>query len=178
MTFCSEEQNKSEIITKVEYNKNYYILHYLDGNIVSFINNDENYLNKLEESIINQAKNRNKNQYTNININKWSYLIMSIINVNITNACIQKNLLNMACIGFIISAYLLINYRKNSQRIKELKKYKILLDNYKEFKENSNISKLIVVDALYRKPVNIFTVDEFSLSDMKIMKKGLKNKEY
>jgi len=177
MTFCGENQNKSEIITKVEYNNNYYNIHYLDGNESSFYNNDKNFLKELEEKMINQAKERYEQDYNNILINKWGSFIVGLSSLNLTSNSLNKGLLLLACIGFITSLYFINNWRNNKRNLKELKKYKILLENYNEFKNNPDISKLVEFESLYRDPVNIFTIDKFSLYDMKVMKKSLKNKE-
>jgi len=174
MTFCSKEQDERKIITKVEHVNNSYTLHYLDGSESTFINNDKEYLKKLEDIMIEQAKERNKNDYVNTYINKWGSFIVFLASVSLTSECFKKNMLNLACMGFVLSMCLFSEYRKNSKRIKEYKKYKILLENYKEFKENPNISKIIEVDAFYRDPVDIFNIDRYSLYDMRLMKKELK----
>jgi len=179
MTFCSEEQKESEIITKVvEHSNNYYTLEYLDGSSSSFYNSDIDFLKNIEEQMINQAKERNEIDSCSLNINKWGSFIVSLVSINLTNVALKKDIFTIACIGFILSMYLINNFRKNSRQLKELKKYRILLENYNEFKDKPNISKLVEAEALYREPVNIFTIDKFSLYDMKVMKKGLKNKEY
>lgn len=178
MTFCSKEQEESEIITKViNNNSNYYEVTYLDGSVSAFYNSDENHLKKLEEKMIKQAKERDGFDCTTVNIDKWGSLFVALTTIQLTNASLRKNILTLACVGFIISLYFIKQFRENSRRLKELKKYKILLENYEEFKKDPNISKLVEFEALYREPVNIFTIDKFSLYDMKVMKKGLKNKE-
>ena len=85
---------------------------------------------------------------------------------------------SIACIGFVVSLYFVSKWRKNSKRLKELKKYRILLENYNEFKNSPNLSKLIEFESLYREPINIFTIDKFSLNEIKIMHKVLNDKEY
>lgn len=174
MTFCSNEQDERKIITKVEHVNNSYTLHYLDGSESTFINNDKEYLKKLEDIMIEQAKKRDKIDFTEININKWGSLIVSLTSICLTSQCLQKNILTLACVGFILSFYQLKKYKNNSKNIKELKKYRILLENYEEFKNNTNISKIIEFDSFYREPVNIFTIDAYSLYDIKLMLKELK----
>ena len=172
MTFCGENQNKSEIITKVEKRNNYYTLQYLDGSEVSFYNNDKNYYKKLETQLIEQAEERN---YCNVvKTDKWCNFFVAISSLCLTNIAIRENILSLACVSFIASLYYVSQWRKNSKRLKELKKYKILLENYEEFKNDPNIAKVIEFEPLYREPVNIFTIDNFSLYDMKLMQKSLK----
>lgn len=178
MTFCSKEQKEDEIIEKVEYDNNFYTLYYLDGSESSFVNNDKEFLKKLETKIIKQALERNKIDCREIDINKWGNLIIGLASIKLTNLCLQKNLFTIACLGFVLSMYLIGKWKDNSRKLKELKKYKILLDNYDEFEKNPDISKLVEVDAFFRVPVNIFTIDEFSLRDIKIMQKKLKNMGY
>ena len=48
MTFCGENQKRSEIITKVEKCNDYYTLKFLDGSEASYYKNDKNYYKKLE----------------------------------------------------------------------------------------------------------------------------------
>lgn len=74
MTFCSKEQKESEIITKVEHSNNYYAIKYLDGSESSFYNSDKDFLKNLEEQMINQAKKREKTDYTSINIKNGDLL--------------------------------------------------------------------------------------------------------
>ena len=116
MTFCSENQKKSEIIKKVEHSNNNFKLYYLDGNVSSFFNNDKDFITKLEEKLIEQAKERDKLDYICIKVNKWGYFILSLASINLIDISLQNNLIKFACIGFILSFCIIDNYRKNMDK--------------------------------------------------------------
>ena len=177
MTFCSELQDKNEIIKKAECSNNFYNIDYLDGSCSSFINSDKEFLKQIEDKMINQAIDRDIDEFDMININKCVNLFLSLCTLSFTNVVLNEKLLPLACVGFALTLYCLNNVRKNSKKLNELKKYRILLKNYEEFKNNPNISEVVEFESLYREPVNIFTIDNFSLSDIKAMKKVLKNKK-
>lgn len=102
-----------------------------------------------------------------VNVDKWWSLLVSLSTIHLSNTCLKNNMIALACIGFIASMYFVNNWRKNSRKLKELKKYKILLENYNEF----------ILETTYQNQINIFTIDNFSLKDIKQMKKNLKNRE-
>ena len=174
MTFCSDEQNKNEIIEKIISDGYNYEINYLDGNSVSYICNDENHLEEKEKIMIEQALEREKLEYQKTKNNSaFSFLMWFISNVSFQNVYND----NFKIIFYIIAIIFIYNYLKNKRRLNEMKKYKILLDNYKLIQNNPEITKFIEFDSIYRNPINIFNIDDYTLSDMKIIKRELSKKQ-
>ena len=181
MTFCGDDQNKNEIIEQVKRVNNEYIIYYLDGTKAEPYNSDTEYLNKLEEKMIKQAVEREFN-INNLNNIKIKSLILNVLSIILTIKSIEKAQIIPLLIGLITLVLSSLNFLDTNSKLKEIKKYRILLDNYKEFKENPSISKIIEFESTYCDPLDIMSVDRYSLKDVKNMYKELKkikdNQEY
>lgn len=190
MTFCSDEQDKIKTIKNIEIDGNKYIINYFNNNKVygnNFIQNKNN----LENLMINQAKEREKEEYITTHINSWGSIITWFLCCRIVgNAILDGAVIISLC--FLIACSILLNkHRMYTRKLNELKKYKILLDNYDEIKNNptfykkiklhkykyfieNNVSLGHVIEKNQKDGfINIFNIDEFNLKDMKLLKKEM-----
>ena len=170
MTFCSEEQESNEIIYNVKKNNDSYDIKYLDGHVMTIPINDNSTL-ELEDIMINQAKDRN-NDYSDLNKESIKNIIFWFLD------CAFYNINKSSLFKFLFFIFAIINFYEflnNRRKINELKKYRILLNNYKAIKNNPSLCKIIEFDSLYRKDkIDIFNIDEISLHEMKLIEKELK----
>lgn len=63
-------------------------------------------------------------------------------------------------------------------KLKELKKFRLYYSIKDELNklENQDITKIIEAESIYRDPINIGTLDNFSFSEIKLLKKELKRR--
>lgn len=174
MEFCSKEQKKEETIAKVEVKNNEYCVKYLDYSESKYYDNSKNRLQELEKLMIEQAKKRDELEYENLNIKKIGDLIIWVTANFAGFLALNKDMIFLMCVLFLIKYYFLFRYIKHTVRHMELKKYRILLDNYKEIKENKQLNRFVELNSYDRIPIDIFHIDEFTLNEMQIIKKQLK----
>ena len=167
MTFCSREQEESQIIkTVTKEGKNYYV-EYLDGTISGYNNFEINHLEELEEKMISQAKERQNLEYKNTREIEIKYLIMLLPTLILSNISYNKDLFLLASLSYTVAIISLYQLRKNRKRIKEFKKYKILLKNYNFIKEHPELQEVVEFEPYDQKEINIFNIDDYSLFAMK-----------
>ena len=173
MTFCSDEQERKDIISNVEINGNICKIHYLDGSVKNVDYNMDT-LKDLEYKVVKQAKDRDK-EYNKLNRDSIFNILMWFLDIFSFN--MLKGIFN-DLLRYLLFIYAILNFCEflnNRRKLNELKKYRILLNNYKELKDNPDLCKLIEVDSYYRKDkIDIFNIDEFSLYDIKTIEKRLK----
>lgn len=174
MTFCSNEQNESEIIVSAKKQKNSYLVEYLDGSVSSYYHFDPNHYEFLENKMIEQAKDRDKLEYSVTLVERWFSTLACISVISLSVKTFKGDFLLFGCVCLLLALYLSYKMNISVIKLKELKKYRILLENYKEIKEHPELDKIIEFDSLYRTPIDIFNIDSLSLYDMKVLKKELK----
>lgn len=172
MKFYDDKEN---IISNYERCYNNIVVKYLDGE-EKIYNAEEK--NNIETKMIEQAQDRDKELYEEIywknkkNILKFAYsFIPMIISLR----------LNLKLIYYVMVVYAIIksyDLVKTNVRLKELKKYRLFLEMRKELEknENSDITKVVEMDPYLRKDININTLDEFSYTEVKDIKKELKRR--
>ena len=195
MNFCSRMQDESEIITKIEKidnNRNYYVIHYLDGREVTLYNQDEFYITMLGYIMLDQAIERDRRLYKLRKEDFYKSIFMSFMIIMYCLSCTimtretDKRMLYTMYLLFeaSVSVWSIKVIKDNKTTLDELKKYRIYLNMRKELEkqENKDITKILETDPYRRKKLNINTIDDFTLRDVKIVKKELKrrsnNKQY
>lgn len=188
MNFGYIEKSKHEIIKNYEKKDNKLIINYLDGSDKEVFLKDE-----IEEQILNkmlgQAKERNMSLTVKDVIDKRRhYILQEICNILlgfsstlrlITSKMTENNLsftLNaVTASGFCILAIINgVEYKIYNDQLKELKKYAIYLDllNKLEKSNQLNINSLLKIEGNY---VNINTLDNYSLKEIKELRNNIKN---
>lgn len=191
MNFCSRMQDESEIITKIEKidnNRNDYVIHYLDGREVTLYNQDEFYITMLGYIMLDQAIERDRRLYGLKKENFLINILMSALTIEMyagLTAIAPKDYKSLAVISSAFMSTMAIKITADSKKqLNELKKYRIYLNMRKELEkqENKDITKILEIDPYRRKKLNINTIDEFKLREVKLIKKELKrrsnNKQY
>lgn len=195
MNFCSRMQDESEIITKIEKidnNRNDYVIHYLDGREVTLYNQDEFYITMLGYIMLDQAIERDRRLYKLRKEDFYKSIFMSFMIIMYCLSCTimtretDKRMLYTMYLLFeaSVSVWSIKVIKDNKTTLDELKKYRIYLNMRKELEkqENKDITKILETDPYRRKKLNINTIDDFTLRDVKIVKKELKrrsnNKQY
>ena len=165
MTFCSDEQNKNEIIGSIEINDNDYIINYLDGSKKTYTNDKIEHIKELEKIMINQAIERDKD-YTFLNNKKiknilfWFFdCLLFSFGKNVTPDLIRY-------FFFVMSVNYFYDYLITKLKLNELKKYRLFIDKYKSLKE-TDIKEIFS----YGNNIDIFNIDKFTLSEIKKLKK-------
>ena len=182
MNFCSYSQDKGEIIKNIEKNNLCYKVNYLDGTSKSFYTNDKEHLKELEKIMIEQAFDRDEEMYKSKKDEAFCNTAMSIVTI-ISYSCLNiitpKDLKTIFVIltAFIATANVNMTVHSKKQ-LKELKKYRLFLEMYKDLEkiENKDITKILELDPYYRKNLNITTLDDFKLREVKMIKKELKRR--
>lgn len=175
MTFNDGKEDIT--IKKYEKNNNNYFIEYLDGDCIIYYNSDKNHEEKIKNDILLQIGDRDKKYFDSIT-KKLKISIIELVTLQIPFILNTGMNSYMFCLLFIINIYLIKSIRDNKKKLDELKKYRLYLEmkNDLEKKENADITKIIEFDPFYRKPINLSTIDEFSLYDMKLIKKELKRR--
>lgn len=172
MKFCSKEQNENEIIKNINMKKDMLVIEYMNGKQKRQFNITKNDIKEIENLMIEQAKERDSLDYVESYVHVFGTFINYCAAICVSTQC-QDNLLLFFCIIFVV-AKLLKKHATNIYKICELKKYRILLNNYELMKNNVEASKAVEKDNYYTIPVDIFHADQFSLGDMQTIKRKLK----
>lgn len=147
-----------------------YKIKYLDGSEVGYYCPDEKRGEILEKIMLTQAENRDKVMFE-IMDDSIKLRTLSIITNSIACAfTFNTHLLMLFCLNFILLIFNLKNYIDEKTKLNELKKYRIFLAIQEELKkeENKGITDILSFDKIYQIPIlNINTIDEFSLKDVK-----------
>ena len=177
MNFTHSNADISKTIKNVSYDNYKYSITYLDGSNIEYINYNKNEYDRLKKIMIDQAIERQNN----INIDdlrlKKGLSVMS--SITILAGYIKVKGIDNSSLTLLLIFLLLIsiyNYKENSKKIKELKKYKLfleMLDNI-DYINNSNILKCIEPENIYQIPLDINTLDRYSYNNIKTIKKKLK----
>ena len=193
MTFCSNEQDKIKTIKNIDIEDNKYIINYFNNSQI-YKNNFIEDKNHLEDLMIRQAKEREKEEYLVTNINTWGSIITWFICCGTLGSTIRNGAFFMSLCFSVACLVLLKKHKKYKSQLNELKKYKILLENYDNIKDNVNLYKKVRLkkyDNLLEKNniikkimfknqedgvIDIFNIDEFNLNDIKYIKKQLKKR--
>lgn len=180
MKFYDNKTYEDEIIEWMKEYKGCYEIKYLDDDHTVLIDkNRTNYQNKKVE-MIRQAMERDKELYTKYRsfcIQDYVAYFTSLMAFALsTNG--NKQLLS--CLLIIIGVYFNWHLISDKRKLKELKKYRMFLDIRKDLekKENKNILDVIEFDKLYQDPrgIVIENLDNYSYSDIKVIKKELKRR--
>ena len=165
MRFCSNEQDKSEIISDIFIDdeiENKFIIRYLDDTERVFYNLNES-IKELEELMIKQAKERDSLEYVDLHIKKYGSIIVSLLSCGLGLKSIFYGNILLCLFSEIIFSKYLYDFVSNCKKINELKKYRLLLENYDGLKEKYG-----------DKSIDIFDVDIYSLREVNKLTKSLK----
>lgn len=179
MKFTYDEADKSQTISCYEVDGIKYIIKYLDGTKDEFISYNPDEERKLQEKMIEQAIDRDAHiSLEDLKQNKKACKLLTILAI-ITSAIFLKRgedtLKWITIIEGLISGLGFIEERK---KINELVKYRIFLEIMNDIKKvhESELLKCIEFDNFYQIPLNINTLDGYSLNDMKKIRARLYNK--
>jgi len=177
MTFGSEQQDIGEIINYIEQEDDCYKVYYLDGSSSEFISGDKDLMDKMEQKMIEQAQEREKSINYNTDFEQTKSSILAILGNLLLFTTIRKEEAIPIILGIIISLICNFNFLDTKRKIRELKKYRILLDNYNDFKNNPQLIKEIGLESIYYDAIDIFSIDKYNLKEVELMYKKLKNQE-
>lgn len=176
MTFYDGEENE-KIISGYKISGEYVEIIYLDGSS-ELVYKTDNLIKDIENELEIFAKKRDKDLYKSIEIEKNRNLILFLVSLPLSLMSIKKNILSIIIVSLLINGYSFCKYLENRNKLKELKKYRLYLGMMNDLKkdENKDITKVIEFDSFYREPININTLDSFSLNDVKVIKKELRRR--
>lgn len=130
---------------------------------------------EISEIMMKQALDRDKELYSSIYKETIKNIIEALSTVIPYTMSRVIGVQFIGCLSFILGLVSLISFSNNYEKLKELKKYRLYFKIKDELEkdENSDITKIIEFDPIYRKPINIGSLDEFTYSDVKKLKKEL-----
>lgn len=176
MTFYDGEENE-KIINGYKINDNYVEIIYLDGSS-ELVDKTDGIIKEIDNELEIFAKKRDKDLYKNLEIERNRNLILFLVSLPLCLMSIKRNILSIILVSLLINYYSFCKYLDNNKKLKELKKYRLYLSMMNDLKKDKNqdITRVIEFDSFYREPININTLDEFSLREVKIIKKELKRR--
>lgn len=176
MTFYDGEENE-KIISGYKINGNYVEIIYLDGSS-ELVDKTDGIIKEIDNELEIFAKKRDKDLYKDLEMERNRNLILFLVSLPLCLMSIKRNILSIILVSLLINYYSFYKYLDNNKKIKELKKYRLYLSMMNDLKKDKNqdITKVIEFDSFYREPININTLDEFSLREVKIIKKELKRR--
>lgn len=176
MTFYDGEENE-KIISEYKINGNYVEIIYLDGSS-ELVDKTDGIIKEIDNELEIFAKKRDKDLYKDLEMERNRNLILFLVSLPLCLMSIKRNILSIILVSLLINYYSFYKYLDNNKKIKELKKYRLYLSMMNDLKKDKNqdITKVIEFDSFYREPININTLDEFSLREVKIIKKELKRR--
>lgn len=180
MNFTHSNADKAKIIKEIEHQGCNYLVTYLDGKSAQYISYDENEYEKLRNIMIDQAIERQNNiDIDDLSFKKGLSIMSSLVLLNgyiYVNGVDNSNITLLLILLLIICRY---NYKENSRKLKELKKYKLFLEMIDDldYINNSNILKSVEPENIYQIPLDINTLDRYSYSEIKTIKKELKKRK-
>lgn len=176
MTFTYIEADLRKIIKSYFRDGCNYEVEYLDGSIAKYYCSNELEESRLENLMLKQALERQEK----VNVKEMEvYKELSRIAAYLSSiACVlsieeQKSvfalILGILCISSIKE------FREKREMLNELKKYQIYIDIMDRIKEvnESELLKCIEFDNYYQIPLNLGTLDNYSLNDIKRIRKTL-----
>jgi len=172
MNFSYEGASLDKIIKKYSKKDFEYFIQYLDGSSSLYISDDIKEEDKIKELMLAQAIEREeKFKKGEIDATIFINMIGSIISCAGVSLC---NFNKLDLLKLLFFSFLVVNLcsaRSNKKKLKELKKYKMFLELINELSESelnsSKYTKAYEAENIYAKTLNINTVDEFSLGEIK-----------
>lgn len=182
MNFTYDNADLSTTIKKYWRNGYNYHIEYLDGSKYEYYCSSENECQRIEKIMIIQALDRQ----VMMNMHNMSF----VKNLSISEALISS----FACsilynndrfvLGTLAMAGILTGFivaRRESIKIKELKKYKMFLEMYYNDLHKINETELlsnVEHDHIYQYPLTINNIDNYSYGEMKTLYKKFKETIY
>ena len=176
MTFYDGEENE-KIISGYKINGNYVEIIYLDGSS-ELVDKTDGIIKEIDNELEKFDEIKDKDLYKDLEMERNRNLILFLVSLPLSLMSIKRNILSIILVSLLINCYSFCKYLDNNKKLKELKKYRLYLSMMNDLKKDKNkdITKVIEFDSFYREPININTLDEFSLREVKIIKKELKRR--
>lgn len=163
-------KNLDEIIKNFTNDNYNYNIKYLDDSETTYYCTNEERKKELEFKMLEQAIKRDFIMYEPIETT-LSLRFLSLITGSIACAfTFNSQLILLFCINFLLLIYNINKYIEGKNKLNELKKYRLYFEICEELEkeENKGITDILEFDKIYQKPIlNINTIDEFSLKDVK-----------
>lgn len=176
MTFYDGQEENKNIIKSYFANNQYIGVNYLfDDRPATF-----QYTKEKESEIINQmmeqALKRDEELFNYTKQLIKIYFAETLLSLLSMIFCLKGNLQFLLCISFIAGLISTLKFSENYEKYKEMKKFRLFNSIKEELEktENKDITKIIEFEPLYRDPINIGTLDNFTYRDVKAIKKELK----
>lgn len=176
MKFVTNYFDLSKTIKRLNYDNNNFCIEYFDGTISQYYCSDPNHLKELKTKMLEQAIERQL-QFSLVDFEREEFIkasIYFILMLGLNYAVItEKDLLTWICIFLI--AYNIKRHIKMEKHKRELKKYAIFFDLYDDLEtiNNSKFMECLEFEHLYQKRLDIDTIDDFTLREVKVLKKNL-----
>lgn len=169
------EGKEKEIIKKYSKNNDWYEILYLNGECDYYYNPKKEHELEIQEKMLKQAIKRYDELYKKYKSDNIKSTILFLISLPTSYLSISRNLLINFLISSLIASIALTSMNDLRKKLKELKKYKIFIEIRKDLEksENRNILDIIEFDKMYQKPLNINTLDEYNLWEIKCLKKEI-----
>lgn len=181
MKYTYENIELSSIIEKYKINYDKIIVNFLDGSSYELPLNKENE-EIIKRRMLKQAIARDESDALKEAKKKQiKALIWSIFQTYLTAICISNSYSNNGTMTATMLSYISgiivvlhgIEFKIDSEEIEEIEKYKIYLSIKDRLKDNIKSPILYVGVNSIEKELNINTLDNYSLNDIKIIKNNL-----
>ena len=176
MKFASPYSNLSEVIKKFTYEGDHFHIEYFDGTSTDYICYSPERVEMVKEKMLFQAFERQDDyDHYPFKLKEDVTMFFSLMATILFGRGIINDEAAPTVIGLLTIGLCLRSCIKTAQLKKELEKYRIFFDLYDHLDEinNGKFMECIEADHFYQKMLDIDTVDDFSLGEIKTLKRNL-----
>ena len=174
MKFTSDGADLGSTIESYSRKGNYYKIKYLDNSESSYVSNNSDEVKRLQNIMLEQARERDAHEKISIIKLKRNILMVSSY-LAALSTCMAYDKGNdlLTFISFILTGITDNIWRNKNEKIRELSKYKIFLDMVDDLKlfNESEILKCIEFENIYQRNFNINEIDKYSCGEIKRIRK-------
>jgi len=165
-----------KIIKNFTYDGCNFHIEYYDGTSSDYICSDPQHAQKIKDLMYNQAMERQIDlSACDFNINENCMILAQLFNTfGFGYGAFKESSFLLVLFG-ILTGINVIELIKNAAARREFEKYLIFFELFedKEIVNNSKFMECIEYDHLYQKRLDIDTVDEFTLGELRTLKRKL-----
>lgn len=178
MTFYDGQEDNYEILKSYFCTTDTIKINYLFRDKTIKMNYSKEKELEISKLMIEQALARDEELYEKLYKESKEYFTQTLLTLIPLMMSFVGEVQLLFCLSFILGIIASKNLTESYDKFKELKKFRLYYSMKEELEkeENKNITKIIEFESQYREPIHIGTLNEFSYSDVKKIKKELKRR--
>lgn len=179
MKFAWPNADLSKIIKCFSNEGCVFHVEYLDGTKSDYFCSDPEHIKEIKKQMLEQAWQRQKEMDTkDYDLGKLMLLYSEVVLGLGAYTGFKNEQEFMAFLCTLLCAFNLLVITHGIQVKKELEKFKLFFEMYEHLDEvnKSEFLKTIEFETIYQKQLDIDTIDQFSLGDVKILHRKLEEK--